>query len=105
MENAKGLLVGNNERGTQPFVCGFRGAFYITPPEGNFICSGLFVCAAETGLFTPRPGHVFIYIPKVQNILNHTRGHGGQTLEGTWLTSAGDSAKAAQSTLNITLKK
>lgn len=74
VENAKGLLVGNNERGTQPFVCGFRGAFYITPPEGNFICSGLFVCAAETGLFTPRPGHVFIYISKAQNILNRTRG-------------------------------
>lgn len=65
-ESAKGLLVGNDKRGTQPFVCGFRGAFYITPPEGNFICSGLFVYAAITGLFTPWPGHVFIHIPKAQ---------------------------------------
>lgn len=69
----KGPSCGKCREGAQPFVCGFRGAFYITPPEGNLICSHLFVYAAKTGLFTPRPGHVFIYISKAQNILNHTR--------------------------------
>lgn len=98
----KGPSCGKCREGTQPFVCGFRGAFYITLPEGNLICSRLFVCAAETGLFTPGPGHVFIYIPKAQNILNHTR---------PWMVNFGGNladpcrAKAAQSSLNITLKK
>lgn len=104
METAKGVLVGSTKRDAQRFVCGFRDAFYITALKFNFAYSNLLVCVDETGLFTLRAGHVFIYVRSMSaNIVNHIR-RWMTNVKGSWLTSARDSAESAQKTLTIHLK-